>query len=289
MEHEQIEQYDIIDRYLLGKLSAEEIARFEEHFIDCPQCTARLRMTKTFLQDLRFIAAEQAARAGQRQFAKVFRHIWQMRPRKSLALAVACLLIAAIVGIAVVSHHARRLRAEADQARSLSEQWQQRYEDERQSALSADRKRQEAESLLAEQQRASEARLKDEQAQRAKMAAELSRGLRPEGNLPVFVLTAVRGGVDPITLPRESSVFAFSIPLEAEMPYKNYRVTILDQRRRVIWSDNKFPPNQYNSLTVVLSRDRFRPGHYNLIVTGIRKEGGVETLGDYPFTILQAP
>ena len=296
MEHEQIEQYDIIDRYLLGKLPAEEIARFEEHFIDCPQCVARLHTTKTFLQDLRFIAAEQASRAGHRQLSRALRHIWQARFAKSLALAIGCLLIAAIAGIAIVSTYARRLRAEVGQAKSFSEQWQRRYEDERQLSLSADRKRQEAESQLAEQQRSLEARLKDEQAQRAKMAAELSRRMLPDGHLPVFVLTSVRGGgsnasavVKPIALRRQSAVFALAIPLEEEMTYKNYRITILDHRRRVIWTKGKFAPDQYNSLSVLLRRDLFRPGPYSLIVKGVKKEGGVDVVSDYSFAINQTP
>ena len=293
MDHKQIDQYDLIDRYLLGKLPAEEIARFEEHFVDCPQCVARLQATKTFLQDLRFIAAEQASQAAHRPPRRLFRHIWQAR---MLALAVAGLLIAAIVGIAILGHYTRRLRAERGQAQSLSAQLERRYEDERQTALAADSRRQEAELQLAEQQRTLEAKLKDEQAQRAKMAAEFSRRMPPDGNLTIFGLAAVRGGAsnapetgNQIALPRASPVFAFSIPLEGDMSYATYRITILDHRQRLVWMGRKSPPDQYNSLAVLLRCGLFRPGHYALIVKGAKKGGGEDVVGHYPFVIVEAP
>jgi Putative zinc-finger len=296
MEHEQIDQYDLIDRYLLGKLPADEIARFEEHFIDCPQCIARLHTTKTFLQDLRYIAAEQASRAGRRQLSRAFKHIWQARFRKSLALALGCLLIAAIAGFALVNLYTRRLRAEMSQAKNLSEQWERRYEDERQAAFSADRKRQEAESQLAEQQRVLAAKLKDEQAQRPKMAAELGRQMRPDDNPSIFILSSVRGAesnaagaAKQISLQHASAMFILGVSLEEEMTYKSYGLTILDQRRQVIWTGRRSAPNQYNSLLTLLRRDLFRPGHYSLIVKGVKTEGGVDVVGDYPFLITQVP
>src|SRR5215210_9521555 len=96
MDHEQTVQYDLVDRYLMGKLPAEESAGFEEHFVDCPQCIARLQTTKNFLQDLQFVAAQQASRLDHYQPNGGSRHFLQLISRKPLALAVGCLLIAAV-------------------------------------------------------------------------------------------------------------------------------------------------------------------------------------------------
>ena len=35
MDHQYIDDHDILDGYLQERLSAAERARFEEHFIDC--------------------------------------------------------------------------------------------------------------------------------------------------------------------------------------------------------------------------------------------------------------
>lgn len=43
MDHYQIEQEEIIDRYILGKLSAKEESSFEEHYFSCDQCFTAVR------------------------------------------------------------------------------------------------------------------------------------------------------------------------------------------------------------------------------------------------------
>lgn len=42
------DEHNIADRYLMDKLSAAERTRFEEHFVDCQECLARLETTKDF-------------------------------------------------------------------------------------------------------------------------------------------------------------------------------------------------------------------------------------------------
>jgi hypothetical protein len=37
VNHHQIEESNIVDRYLLGRLPPEEQTRFEEHFVDCQE------------------------------------------------------------------------------------------------------------------------------------------------------------------------------------------------------------------------------------------------------------
>jgi hypothetical protein len=292
MDHKQIDQFNLIDRYLMGKLLAEETAGFEEHFVDCPQCIARLQTTKNFMQDLRFVAAEQASQVDRRQPRRAFGYYLQTLLRKPLALAVGCLLIAVVAGTFFLANYTRRLRTEVNQAKSLSEQWQRRYEDERQSADSADRKHQETELQRTEQLRALEAKLKDEEAQRTKMATELSRWMRPEGSQHIFILSSVRGNgqnaaeaVNNITLSRAPAMFAFSIPLEDERRYKTYRATIFDDHRRLILKNRRLTQEGYNSLSVILNSSLFRPGHYSLIVEGVKEEGGEDVVGNYPFLI----
>src|SRR4051794_24739995 len=172
MDHEQIDQLGLIDRYVMGKLLADESASFEEHFVDCPQCIAQLQTTKEFLQDFRRLTAAQAAHSEPRQKAAGRPLILRALLRRPVALAAGGLLIAVIASAVFVIYYTRGMRAAVNQTQRLAEQWESRYEDERQRAIAADQKRQEAESQQSEQRRALEAKLKDEEAQHAKDAAE---------------------------------------------------------------------------------------------------------------------
>jgi len=55
MEHSYVEEHNIAERYLLGKLSSEERMRFEEHFADCMQCCNDLETSDDFRTGLRTV------------------------------------------------------------------------------------------------------------------------------------------------------------------------------------------------------------------------------------------
>ena len=295
MKHEEIDRLNLIDRYLMGKLLAEESVSFEEHFVNCPQCIADLQTTKNFMQDLRFVAAEQASHLNLRQPKRASGHFLQMLLGKPLTAAMGCLLIATAVSAFYVINHTRNLRVAVDQAESLSKQWEQRYEDERQSAISAGRKHQEAELLQAEQVRVLEARIKDEEARRAKIEAPSGQRMHSEDNLSVFVLDSVRRGepsnsetVNQINITRSTAMIVFSIPIEEELQFKNYRITISDERHGLIWEKRGLTPDlKLNSLFISFKRERFRPGNYSLTVEGFKKEGEKVVVGTYPFSIIK--
>ncbi|HWP44343.1 MAG TPA: hypothetical protein VNO14_13950 [Blastocatellia bacterium] len=296
MNHEQIDQLDLIDRYLMGKLPAEVSSSFEEHFVDCPQCIARLQTTKNFMQGLRLVAAEQAAQIDPQSSGRSVRPYVTSLFQKPLAWAAALLLIAAAAGAVFVIDYMRGLREEVDQAKSLSEQWQRRYEDERQSAMAAERNHREVEAQHADQLRELEAKLKQQQPQRAEMADEPARRLPPEGSLPIYTLTSVRGGeprpeqgANEIHLRRSATLFALLIPLEGETRYESYRIRILDERQRLIRQFVDLLPGRQGALSVWLRSDLFQPGRYSLIAEGENKEGASNPIGNYPFLIVKDP
>jgi hypothetical protein len=49
MEHQQAIQLAAVEKYLLGELTTPQRDEFEEHFFDCRECAAELRMTADFL------------------------------------------------------------------------------------------------------------------------------------------------------------------------------------------------------------------------------------------------
>jgi len=62
MDHTYIDEHLIVDRYVMGRLTAEESRRFEEHYLHCPRCLDLLEEAERFGGAVRQVAAEDAAR-----------------------------------------------------------------------------------------------------------------------------------------------------------------------------------------------------------------------------------
>jgi hypothetical protein len=287
MNHNYIDQFDLIDRYLIGKLPAEEGALFEEHFVDCPQCIDRLKTTKNFLQDLRLVSARQAFQTGKYGLGPRW-PFPQVLAQKPFALAVSTLLVALIAGMIFAVVYMQRLRFDVDQAKLDSSLWQRSYEEERQSAALSDKKRQEVEQELTVQLRELEAKLHTVEEPRG--GIESGVWMQPSVNVPIISLNPVTRGEDTaneVTLPHSPIAFLVSIGLEGETKYENYRITILDDQKRAIYKKPGLKANRYNSLSIGFNSKFFQPGNYSLVVEGVVKKNGISLIGDYPLRIIK--
>jgi Putative zinc-finger len=87
LEHDQMTDQDLIERYVRRQLDAEESAAFEEHLFQCDECFDRVQLTEKFLAGVRH-----AGRNG-----------WLDQPRETMqwlfpafGLAAAGLLVAIV-------------------------------------------------------------------------------------------------------------------------------------------------------------------------------------------------
>ena len=88
MDHQSIDSGNVAERYVTGRLAPEEAASFEEHYLDCPSCCARVEAAERLQRGLRRLAEESAVRPpGAAR--------WSRSPR--LALAAAALLAVGLV------------------------------------------------------------------------------------------------------------------------------------------------------------------------------------------------
>lgn len=62
MDHREIEEGAVVDRYLLGQLPDEEAQRFERHYLSCEECLDQLELAERFASGLRRAAAREAER-----------------------------------------------------------------------------------------------------------------------------------------------------------------------------------------------------------------------------------
>jgi len=100
MEHAQIEENNLVDRYVRGTLPVDLRAPFEEHFLDCPDCLEQLKLAGSLREGLRLSAAELAAAAVTRRDAPVGARLrslfaWRWAP----AVAAACLVLATMSSV----------------------------------------------------------------------------------------------------------------------------------------------------------------------------------------------
>jgi hypothetical protein len=295
MNHEQVDQFNLIDRYLMGKLAGEELVGFEEHFLDCPRCIARLQTTDHFLQDLRRVNTEQTFSPAATQRPEAGRRtVWPRLRGRPTAWAAIGVCVAALVGAFFAIRQAQHLQAEVNQARSEAAEAERRHEAERQAAALADQQRQETESTLAERIRQLEAQTPNRQAMRPGGTTAPGEGMQAGVNLPIFVLRSLRGGapnaadpVNEIQIARSNSFLAFSLLLEDETKYAAYRIKILDSHNQPMLEKSGFQPDRNNALSIGFNAGFFRAGNHLLIVEGVKKDGGVTAVGKYPFRIIK--
>jgi len=111
MDHESLEENQVPDRYLLGKLSSEERLLFEEHYLDCSICLGHLESLEGLRTGLRELSPQRSTAPSRRHSpVSLFRE-----PRAVALLAAACLALAFLPSLLVVG----KLRRTSDELGSV--------------------------------------------------------------------------------------------------------------------------------------------------------------------------
>jgi hypothetical protein len=256
MDHPSIDAENIAERYVAGRLSPEEAATFEEHYLDCPACCARVEATERLQRGLRRLAEEAAVRpAGSPH--------WSRSPR--LALAAAALLAVALVPAWMERRQIESLRS--DLARTKGEQG------------SADRLKGELQQTRRD--------LAAEVGRREALAREMAAARQPQTNLPVVPLTPVRGGDGPVRtlkLPAKPGWIALWVePGDADFPA--YRATLRSAQGVVVFQASPLALNDLGALLVTLHSTSLSPGAYRLDLEGLPRSGAPVPVGRFALRI----
>src|SRR5688572_3116918 len=188
MEHLYIEKHDVVGRYLSGRLSDEELIRFEEHFLNCQQCVGQLEKTEDIRCGLRTAAAEEAWLSKVHSQAGFLAWILGLRrARRATILAIAVLLIAPIAWLAWMWNSARR---ELNGTRA-SLAWQRSHEQNAQAAIDLVKEMQEQERRISDERDRLAAQLESEREARVRQAYPSNREIGGETVVPVFSLSMV--------------------------------------------------------------------------------------------------
>lgn len=92
MEHPRIDEDKVVDRYLAGRLLADDEAVFEEHLFECADCLEKVQWGEELRRGLQAVAAEDGARAT----VSLGLVAW-LRGRRPLQLAGLAGLVLAVV------------------------------------------------------------------------------------------------------------------------------------------------------------------------------------------------
>jgi anti-sigma factor RsiW len=118
MNHDYIIESNLIDQYVLGTLAADQIEEFEAHFVDCPECVDQLNISRSFIHDLKGLAAQETLFSDHTRTPRTRR--WQLQQLVPLRFwpAIACGCVIVALGVAFFAvRRLGRLEAELRQAK----------------------------------------------------------------------------------------------------------------------------------------------------------------------------
>jgi hypothetical protein len=127
MDHHVIDDQNVAERYVLGQLSDDDRASFELHYIQCPECVARVHAVEGVRRGLRQIALETAS--TRTELAQGFLAWWSRASwRQRFAPLAAMLLIVALPAL-FLSLQLRSTERDLERAQLASSSFQQRQQE----------------------------------------------------------------------------------------------------------------------------------------------------------------
>jgi predicted HAD superfamily Cof-like phosphohydrolase len=273
MDHDYINEHGVVSLYVAGKLSPEERARFEEHFVDCQQCLEQIEVTAELREGLRHVAKEDAARPGVAR-ADVAR--LGVAPQLAPALSAGAgswnqrgplaYVLVVVVGLAAIFFvDGRYRRSEVAEARRASDDWQRRYAEERR-----------ARENLQRQQAQSADNAADNAGKQSGDQAPMVASLQPA---PLFFLNVTRGAdegsapANRVAVSPASPLIALSLEFEKDSAFRSYRARLSDGQGRVLWSAENIPSPASGAIAITLPSRLLSSGNYSVALDGLTAGG----------------
>ena len=276
MDHRLIEDENIAELYVTGRLPPEDEEELEIHLLECRECRARVAQAEDFRDSLRMVAAEDAARAT----VQLGLLGWLARQSRSARLGwTAALLVLMALPTWLVIERTRLERELADARRAV-----ERPRDPAPLAVPPADTRDLA--RLAQEQSRLQEELRQERTAREALADRIARLTRPQINTAVYSLGLVRGEseipeIDPGSA-SEWIVLSLDLPLTG---HDTYRATLLDARSAAVWQGDGLRPTASDTLTLLFPSDLLKPGDYRLRLEAVEGGRSVVPAGEIPFRV----
>jgi hypothetical protein len=271
MDHEQIAEQNVVERYLMGRLTPEEEELFEEHLLECQDCRRQVEWEEDLQNSLHAVAADAADTAARAAIVRVGLLAWLARHRAAgwlLAAAVLLLLAFPILGITGLLREQARLRGQIAQL---------------QSAVARPRPQPTPPPAPPDPERGKlEAELRTERDARSRLAEQLARLTQPQVNTAIFSLGLVRGGEGPanrIALRRDPEWIVLAVELPAEEA-PSYRATLATAAGRTVWKGEGLKAGADGTVAIALYSTLLDPGAYRLKLEAVDAKGHASPAGE---------
>jgi Putative zinc-finger len=292
MEHSYIEDRDIAGRYLMGKLSAEERMRFEEHLENCVQCLDRLATIDGFRNGLRIVAVEEVERAHANTRARLLSRVDRFsRASRAAVLAGILLLIASPLGWVILE--LRGARRDLVQATQTAAEWQRKYEEREQAARNLMQELPARNQRSSAQQDQPAPQSEREREVRQRPADGVGLATAPDGIVPVFALSVARSEelnlsrpANRIKLSPASKSIILLLELGPDPGLLSYRAVISTADGRSIWRESQLTPNFRDVLALSFNSSLFKPGNYLLTLEGLTADNRYVLAAQYTFQVI---
>ena len=287
MNHRDVEQEAVVDRYLLGRLTAEEAELFEEHYLGCPECVEQLELGERLRRGLRRAVAQDVAEvAAARQVG------WLVRLVRSPALSAVIVIVVVGLPALLVHKQIEHLGQELDATRSTVAELRQSGTSSQASVESLERDLASARSDLAAERRRFEQELATEKSSSRQLADRLARILQPQLNVPIFSLGRFRDA--PLGAPASPQVVSLSaepeqivLSLDLDPPEDGtYRVTLLRQGEREVLRLDGLVPDPRGALVFGLHSSTLETGDYLARVEALPAAGEPVPAGRFSFRVV---
>jgi anti-sigma factor RsiW len=291
MTHREIENEEIIERYVRARLGAEERRSFQEHFLACDECFANVQMAERFIGGVTYAAEHGLLDDRVSGHATAFSAVWDrwMKPVFVL-MAATCITLAVVVGWLLLVH-LPRLRSEIARSRQAQEQL-------------AEQKQREIVDLNTRLKRAEQSSARPEQdvsnhetVERTEQQAEKSAGanrrpadrVSPEllaANVPVVVLQGTRDPqeTNELKLPPRSQKFRLWIEVGPRTQFRSFRIEILTPESRLVKTVGGLQRNSRNAIPATLPTQAFPTGGYLVRLYGV-DQAQATLVGEYKLQI----
>lgn len=277
MNHHEIEQQDIIERYVRHQLKPDERRAFQEHYFACDECFAAVESTAKFIAGVQRSSRVGALAENAREVASEAATSWWaslFRPMFVLA-ATACLLLAVTIGW-LAFRQPSELGGPTAQATPTPKQVAS--ETETPSPVPSDSPK------TSPNEKPSRPDLDNKIARAETPTPVPSRPVvEPKGNV-VIALDSARGksGSSAKVAP---SVASLTLRAEVEPGrYDNYQMQIFDSGGRLVQSLSGLKASSSGALAASVSAKSFPAGKYSIKLFGLKKQQK-EFVGEYDMTL----
>ena len=282
MKHSQIEDQQIVERYVRNQLNDDQRSEFQEHFFACDECFTNLQTMERFIAGVRDGAESGLISADLTKPASL--PVWNQWFKPAFAItAIATLLLTTVVAwlMLVRLPELRNQLALERHAREDLEIRKQREIDELNNRLT----KREVPNGPSESGGTTPQSKPDETSDVNRNSSSVSSDLIAR-NVPVVVLASTRSGEDAnrIKLLPNSSRFACWIEVGPGLDFKIFQVEAFNETGMLISLLGEVKKNSKGIVIATFSAQKFSSGDYRIRLYGLPKSDR-SLIGEYKLHI----